>query len=101
MTAVTEVYAAVLSCATIRLTGVPFHATLKFMETVLDFILWAGGPTKAAAMVGRSKASMSRLANGKQRLTAQLAEKIEEASNGIFRKERLMWPASSGGRRDA
>jgi len=38
---------------------------------------------------------MSRLVSGDVEVSKDLAEKIEQVSHGVFKKERVLWPQSS------
>lgn len=64
------------------------------MNTFRDFVKWAGSTRKAAELLDTSASTVSRLATGQQRMTADVAEQVEQVSGGAFRKERVMWPES-------
>lgn len=42
-------------------------------------------------MLGFSKSYVCRLVNGDLEMTRQVAERVEEVSHGLFRKERVLW----------
>lgn len=65
------------------------------MSTFQDFVVWAGGTRRAARQLDTSAARVSRIKTGKQPVTPALAEKIEQVSHGLFKKERVLWPSSS------
>ena len=60
------------------------------MDNFKDFCTWAGGQTKAARLIGISKARAHRLYHGSP-LDPGEAVMIERVSNGMFRKERLIF----------
>jgi DNA-binding transcriptional regulator YdaS (Cro superfamily) len=57
-----------------------------------DFVEWAGGTRRAALQLNLSPSRVSRLKLGRQPLTADVAERCEQVSRGLFKKERVMWP---------
>lgn len=65
------------------------------MNSFQDFISWAGGTRKAAERLDMSASKVSRVANGIQPMTASIAEAVERVSDGVFRKEQVMWPEES------
>ena len=62
------------------------------MQTLTDFCQWMQSQRRAADALGVSEATMSRLINGKQSITPDLAERVEQVSHGLFKKERVLWP---------
>lgn len=62
------------------------------MESISDFCEWIGSQRRAAAALGVSESTISRVVSGAVRLPPEMAEKVEEVSHGLFRKERVMWP---------
>lgn len=65
------------------------------MESIKDFCNWAKTQRRAAQMLGVSEATVSRLVRGDIRVSPEIAERVEEVSGGLFRKERVLWPANS------
>jgi len=63
------------------------------METIQDFCNWIGSQKRAAVALDVSEATISRLVSGEYRVPVELAEKIEQVSHGLFRKERVVWPS--------
>jgi DNA-binding transcriptional regulator YdaS (Cro superfamily) len=64
------------------------------MQTFSDFCVWIGSRQLAARALGISESSVSRIANGKQGVSKELAERCEALSCGKFRKELVLWPES-------
>lgn len=64
------------------------------MQTIQDFVSWAGGTRKAARQLGISAPRMSRIKTGKQPVTPEIAQRVESVTQGLFRKERILWPQS-------
>ena len=64
------------------------------MESINDFCKWVGTQRKAAEILSVSESTISRLVKGEIEVSKELAEKIEVVSHGVFRKERVMWPAN-------
>lgn len=62
------------------------------MESIRDFCIWMGSQKRAADALGVSESTISRVVSGVVRLPPEMAEKVEEVSHGLFRKERVMWP---------
>lgn len=62
------------------------------MESIQDFCTWIGSQKRAADALGVSESTMSRVVSGAVRLPPEMAERVEEVSRGLFRKERVMWP---------
>ena len=60
------------------------------MNTFHDFCTWAGGQAKAGRLTGINKPRMHRLYHGAP-LRPDEALAIERATNGAFRKERLIF----------
>lgn len=60
------------------------------MDNFKDFCTWAGSQTKAARLLGISKARAHRLYHG-TKLEPSEALQIERATNGLFKKERLIF----------
>lgn len=65
------------------------------MNTIRDFIDWAGSQRRAADLLEMSEAQVSRIANGKRAITPSVALRIEQVSDGRFAKEAFIWPESS------
>ena len=65
------------------------------MSSFQDFCKWAKTQRRAAEMLGVSEATVSRMARGAVRVSPEIAERVEQASCGLFRKERVLWPADS------
>lgn len=65
------------------------------MESIKDFCKWARTQRRAAEMLGVSEATVSRMVRGEIRVSPEIAERVEEASCGLFRKERVLWPADN------
>lgn len=59
----------------------------EFVSVTFD-----GNRTKAAAALGIDKSLVSRLCSGERGITPAIALKVEELSDGRFRKESLIWP---------
>ena len=57
-----------------------------------DFVEWAGGTRRAALQLDLSPSRVSRLKLGRQPLPAEVAEKCEQVSRGLFKKERVLGP---------
>lgn len=66
------------------------------METFEDFCNWMGSQRRAADALGISEFKVSRIVNGRAPLTPAIAEKVEQVSHGLFKKERVLWPTKSG-----
>ena len=64
------------------------------MGSIQDFFKWAGSQRKAAELLGVSEATISRMATGKQPISPSIAERVERITDGLFRRERVLWPAS-------
>lgn len=62
------------------------------MQTISDFCTWMQSQRRAAEALGVSEATISRLVKGKQAVTPEIAERVEEVSRGLFKKERVLWP---------
>lgn len=65
------------------------------MSTFQDFVTWAGGTRRAAKQLGTSAAKVSRIKNNRQPVTPAIAERVEEVSHGLFKKERVLWPSKN------
>jgi plasmid maintenance system antidote protein VapI len=68
---------------------------MRGMETINDFCKWIGSQKRAAAALALTESQVSRLCNGRTRVTPEVAERAEAYSLGLFRKERLVWPEKS------
>lgn len=66
----------------------------EFVEVCFD-----GVQAKAAKALGLWPSQVSRICTGKHGVTPALAAKVEEVSDGRYRKEALIWPdpANDGG----
>ena len=62
------------------------------MQTFSDFCEWMKPQSRVAKALGISEASVSRMKAGTQPITPEIAEKCEEISHGLFRKEKILWP---------
>lgn len=62
------------------------------METFEDFCKWMGSQRRAADALGVSEFKVSRIVTKKAALSPEMAERIEEVSHGLFKKERVLWP---------
>jgi DNA-binding transcriptional regulator YdaS (Cro superfamily) len=62
------------------------------MDSFQDFCKWAGTQRRASLLLGVSEATVSRMVRGEVRVSPEVAEKCEQASHGLFRKERVLWP---------
>ena len=71
------------------------------MDTFQDFVNWAGGTRRAALQLGTSAARVSRIKNNRQPVTPAIAEKIEQVSHGLFKKERVLWPSKGAAEGEA
>lgn len=78
-----------------------FPQSSEPMSTFLDFVSWAGSQRAAADLLGLHESTISLIANGKRGITRELAERIEEVSEGKYRKEAVMWPELNEGRPNA
>lgn len=72
------------------------YVQLWGMETFKDFCSWAGGQAKAARLIRITKARAHRLYHGAP-LRPDEALAIERATNGAFRKERLIFGGLANG----
>lgn len=66
------------------------------METFEDFCNWMGSQRRAAEALGISEFKVSRIVNDRAPVTPAIAEKVEEVSRGLFKKERVLWPTKNG-----
>ena len=57
-----------------------------------QYLKWAGGPETAAKSLGYTSQYMYLVRCGSKPMTRALAEAIDTASNGKFRKQKLLWP---------
>jgi len=64
------------------------------MQTFSDFCEWMKSQRRAADALGISESTCSRMANGKMPITPEIAERVEDVSHGLFKKERVLWPTS-------
>lgn len=60
-------------------------------DLLLKFLDEYESQAEAAKVLGVSEAQISRLVNGQRKLTARLAERIEEITNGRYCKAALLW----------
>lgn len=65
------------------------------METFEDFCKWMGSQRRAADALGVSEFKVSRIVTKKAALTPEMAERIEQVSHGLFKKERVLWPTKT------
>lgn len=65
-------------------------ATDLFNEFVS--VCFDGVQTKAAEALGVDRSMVSRICAGDRGVSPELARRIEEVSDGRFRKERFIWP---------
>lgn len=69
-----------------------FSGNLGSMTTTFkDFVAWAGGQRKAAALIGVDKYRAHRLFHNPSLLLPEEAMRIELATGGAFRKEALIF----------
>lgn len=64
------------------------------MESIKDFCGWIGSQQRAAEALGVSASNVSRMVSGKLSVSPEIAERVEQVSHGLFRKERVLWPES-------
>lgn len=76
------------------LTELAECASIQIMQNFSDFCAWVGSQRRAAVALGVSEATVSRIRSGKQPMSAEIAEKCEVVSHGLFRKEKMLWPDS-------
>lgn len=69
--------------------------------TMKDFCTWAGSQAGAAKLLGVSEAKVSRLVNGRQPVTPDIAVQVEIVSEGKFPRDRVLWPEAEGVNRAA
>lgn len=62
----------------------------EYVEVMFD-----GNQSRAAEALGVDKSTISRLCAGSRRVTAPLALRIEESSDGRYRKESFIWPETA------
>lgn len=68
------------------------YVLYKFvMSCFRKYIKWRGGVPEAAKALKRTPGSLYHVLAGRRSVTRSLAEKIEQDSQGRFRKERLMF----------
>jgi len=65
------------------------------MNNIQEFVNWAGSQSRAARMLKMSRQNMHRILHAQQGVTPEIAERIEEVSHGLFKKERVLWPDKS------
>jgi len=63
---------------------------MNLFQTFLDAI-FDGNQAHAARVLGVSRSMVSRIARGERGISPALAKRIEEASEGLFRKEQFIW----------
>ena len=51
-----------------------------------------GGRTEAARRLGISPSLVGHICNGRRAVSKRLAVAVEQDSNGVFRREVLLWP---------
>lgn len=61
-------------------------------KPLMAWIEQAGSQKAAAAQIGVAQSLISQILSGHRRITPRIAERIERASGGAVRKERLIWP---------
>ena len=55
------------------------------------YLKWSGTVERAAETIGCTPQYIYMLRSGKKPMSRQVAEKIEKATNGKFKKERILW----------
>jgi DNA-binding transcriptional regulator YdaS (Cro superfamily) len=71
------------------------------MTNFIDFCKWMKSQRRAADALGVSESTVSRMASGKVGISPAIAERCEQISHGLFRKEAMLWPlVSSTGNAD-
>lgn len=60
------------------------------MQTLQDFISWAGSQRKAAELLGIDETKLSRIKTGKVRRWGDIAIAIEQATGGRYRAADLL-----------
>lgn len=71
------------------------------METFEDFCKWMGSQRRAADALGVSEFKVSRIVRKRSSLTPELAERVEQVSHGLFKKERVLWPSKGAAEGEA
>ena len=60
---------------------------------VLDkYIELCGAPKRAAQRLDITEGALYHMLNGRRNITPRMAERIEADTNGLIRKETLVWP---------
>lgn len=60
------------------------------MNTLPDFVEWAGSQQQAASLLGIDPSLMSRYLSGKRPVSAKVAMLVEQVSNGLYRADDLL-----------
>ena len=55
-------------------------------------VVFEGVQSRAADALGIDKSTVSRLCSGGRNVTPEIAQRIEELSDGRYRKEAFIWP---------
>jgi DNA-binding transcriptional regulator YdaS (Cro superfamily) len=65
------------------------------MDTPNPFVQYVelvGGISEAARRLGISRSLVGHICNGRRAVSKRLAVAVEQDSNGVFRREALLWP---------
>jgi DNA-binding transcriptional regulator YdaS (Cro superfamily) len=57
-----------------------------------QYVELVGGQTEAARRLGITRSMVGHIVNGRRSVSKRLAVAVEQDSNGLFRRERLLWP---------
>ena len=76
---------------------VAMRETLTVTELFNDFVavVFDGNQSRAANALNVDKSTVSRIAKGVRAITPAVALRIEEVSEGRYRKEAFVWPEAA------
>lgn len=57
-----------------------------------QYVDLVGGQQEAARRLGISRSLVGHIVNGRRAVSKRIAVAVEQDSNGLFRRERLLWP---------
>ena len=57
-----------------------------------QYVKAVGGRTAASKRLGITLGAVGHILNGRRGMSPEMALKIEQDSNGIFKKEKFIWP---------
>jgi DNA-binding transcriptional regulator YdaS (Cro superfamily) len=57
-----------------------------------QYVDLVGGQTEAARRLGITRSMVGHIVNGRRSVSKRLAVAVEQDSNGLFRREALLWP---------